>query len=236
MKNINFKILLILLFVIVAILTESKVFAKYTIETSEILIVETDLDRTAPKLEVLYSTTDINSNIVVTIKANEKIKNVEGWEISEDKLTLTKIYEENIVQDIEVFDLAGNKSIANIEINNFDKILPVIECTEIKNSNTLYPQYANDEKEINLTLKIEDNIEIKDVDLSKINIKVGSNIINPTKVWEEKISTSKEKIYNLKLTNIKGNGILKIIFENEFTTDTMDNKSIETTINTRNNS
>ncbi len=233
MKNINLKILLILLFIILITLITSKVFAKYTIETSEILILETNLDRTPPKLNISYFPKDIiNDNVVVTIKSNEKIKNVDGWNISEDKMTLSKIYEENKIQDIEVFDLAGNKSIANIKIDNIDKVLPVVECIEIKNSNTDYKQYANNEKEINLTIKVSDNIGIKNVDLSKINIKVGSNIVIPTKVWTEKSSEEKEKIYNLKLTDIKSDGILKVIFESGFVTDISNNNSNEETINT----
>lgn len=234
MNNIKLKIVLMLLLIILIILGGNKVFAKYVFETSEFLIIETNLDRTPPKLNVTYSKTDItNGNVVVTIKSNEKIKNVEGWTISEDKETLTKIYESNKTEDIEIFDLAGNKSVANIKLNNIDKVIPIIECTEIKNSNSNYPLYANSEKEINLTIRVTDNIEIKNINLDKASIKVGNNIANLTKEWTLKSSNIKEKIYNLKLKNIKGDGILTIVFESGFAIDTANNNNNKTDINTQ---
>lgn len=122
---------------------KNTVLAKYIFETNEILIVETYLDRTPPKLDISYSTKDItNGDVLVTIKCNEKIKNIDGWSISEDKQTLTKIYETNKTEEIEVSDLAGNKTKAKIEINNIDKVAPQIVCTEIKNTNMNYTGYA----------------------------------------------------------------------------------------------
>lgn len=234
MNNIKLKVVLMLILIILIILGGNKVFAKYVFETSEFLIVETNLDRTPPKLNITYSKTDItNGNVVVTIKSNERIKDVEGWTISEDKQILTKIYEANKTENIEVFDLAGNKSVANIKVNNIDKVIPIVECIEINNSNSNYPLYANSEKEINLTIKVTDNIEIKDINLDKINIKVGNNIANLTKEWTLKSSNTKEKIYNLKLKNVKGDGILTVTIENGFVTDIANNNNIKKDVNTQ---
>lgn len=234
MKSFRFKILATFLMFILIIIIGKSTFAKYIIETERILIVETNLDRTPPKLNISYSTTNItNGNVTVTIKANEKIQKLDGWNISEDKLTLTKIYENNKVEDIRIYDLAGNSTTIKANVNNIDKVKPIIECTEIKNSNTNYTLYANSEKEINLKIKISDNVQIKDIDLNKINIKVGSSNANLTKQWTQISSSTKERIYNLKLTNIKGDGVLTLNFENGFVNDTATNKNDITTINTK---
>ena len=234
MKSINFKILAVVLFFILIIVVGKSVFAKYLIKNPEALIIEVSLDRTPPKLDVSYSNTkSTNGDVTVTIKANEKVQKPEGWDLSEDKMTLTKTFEDNISEDVKIYDLAGNSSTAKININNIDKIKPTVECTEIKNSNTKYPLYANSEKEINLTIKVSDNIQIKDVDLTKVNIKVGSNNADLTKKWTETTSNNKEKIYNLKLTNIKGDGVLTVEFEEGFVTDTATNINDIATVNTQ---
>ena len=311
MKILNIKVLSIFLIILFFIFSGNNVFAKYIFETSSFLIIETNLDRTAPKLSVTYSTTTAtngnviatiksnekiqsvsgwtlssdkltltktystntstsisvydlagnkstaninisnidksapkltttysttnatNGNVVVTIKANEKVQNVSGWTLSSDKLTLTKTYSSNISTSISVYDLVGNKSTANINITNIDKTVPVVAVSAITNSNTSYTSYANSSKEINLTVKLTDNVAIKSVDVSKITINVGSSASTPTKTWTKTSTATKEIIYNLKLTNIKGNGALKIVFEKGFVIDSASNSSIMTEVDTK---
>ena len=308
MKNSNLKVLSILLIIVFIILFNNNVFAKYIPKTSSFLIIETNLDRTAPKLSVTYSTTaatngDVvvtikanekiqsvsgwilssdkltltktysantttsmsiydlagnkstvninitnidktapkltttysittatNGNVVVTINANEKIQSVSGWTLSNDKLTLTKTYSSNTTTSISVYDLVGNKSTANISITNIDKTAPVVAVSAISNSNTGYTSYANNSKEINLTVKITDNVAIKSVELSKITISVGSSTANLTKAWSKTSTATKEVIYNLKLTNINGNGTLKIAFGQGFVIDTASNNNVKTDV------
>lgn len=233
MKSIRFKILMIFLIFIVLLISGKSVFAKYIINPSTALIIETSLDRTPPILKTSYSTSSItNGDVTVTIKSNEKLKEVNGWTLSSDKLTLTKTYPANRTENIDVFDLAGNKSTANINITNIDKIIPTVQKTAITNSNTSHTNYANSSKEINLTFKVSDNIGIKNIDTSKMTIKVGSNVAILNKTLTEISSNSKEKIYTLKLTNIKGDGLLTITFESGFVTDTANNKNVKTDINT----
>ena len=234
MKNINLKILVVLLLLILIILVGNKAFAKYVFETTQFLIIETNLDRTPPKLTTSYSTTQTtNGDVIVTIKGNEKLQDIEGWTISNDKLTLTKTFDTNITQDLDVYDLAGNKTTAKIDITNIDKVLPIVQCTAITNSNTNYSQYANSEKEINLTIKVTDNLEIKDVDLSKITIKVNTSTVNPNIEWTLQSNDSKERIYNLKLKNISGDGNLYVNFENGFVTDIATNNNQKTEVDTK---
>ncbi len=234
MKNIKFKILWICLIFILILICGKSVLAKYVLGPSEILIIETNLDRTPPKLKVSYSTETLtNGDVVVTITSDEKVKNKSGWNLSSDGKTLTKTFTENQSEKLDIYDLAGNKETIDVKVNNIDKIVPTIQCTSITNSNTSYTSYANSTKEINLKFKITDNIEIKNIDLNKVTIKVGQNTANLTKNWTLESNNSKEKIYNLKLTNIQSDGILTLIFENGFALDTANNKNGITNVNTQ---
>ena len=234
MKNINLKIIGTILIIISLILIGNTVFAKYTIETTNFLIVETNLDRTPPKLNISYSTTQItNGNVTVKITSNEKIKSLEGWTLSSDGFSISKIVEYNTNQNINVYDLAGNKSSINMKIENIDKEKPTIECTSIVNSNTNYPSYANSEKQIDLVIKIKDNIQIKNVDLSKVKIQVGTTVVTPTITWKQESNTSNQIIYKMTLTNIQSDGELKVIFEDTCVTDIATNNNQKTEINTK---
>lgn len=234
MKNITLKILVVTLLMILIVLISNKVFAKYVFETSQFLIIETNLDRTPPKLNISYSTTQLtNGNVIVKITSNEKIRKIEGWKLSKDGLSITKEIETNTNQNIDVYDLAGNKSSINMNIENIDKEKPTIECTSIKNSNTSYPSYANSEKQIDIIIKLKDNIEIENVDLSKVTINVGANTTNPTLKWTKESSITNEIIYKMTLTNIKSDGILKIFFEEGFVIDKATNNNVKTEIDTK---
>lgn len=82
------------------------------------ILVE-NIDKDKPEVEIEYSTTSqTNEPVIVTIKANEKIKEIEGWELSSDKMSLTKTFAENTTQTITITDLAGNKTTESIVIAN----------------------------------------------------------------------------------------------------------------------
>lgn len=84
-----------------------------------IIIKVNNIDKQAPKAIVSYSNKEItNQNVEVSIVANEQIQEVEGWILSEDETTLTKIYSENEEEIIKVYDLAGNTTSKKVEINN----------------------------------------------------------------------------------------------------------------------
>ena len=92
----------------------------------------TNIDKTAPTVNVGYSTKEITEeNVIVTITANEEIQAITGWTLSSDKKTLTKEYTENTTEIITIKDLAGNETQANIEISNIDKNLPEITIGDI---------------------------------------------------------------------------------------------------------
>ena len=134
MKRKILYLLVIALMLIIA--TTSISYAKYVIQTNK-TAVHLNIDRTPPKGEVEYSTKDpTNKDVIVTVQLSEPIQEVEGWELSEDKLTLTKPYTENKTEEIIITDLSGNTNTVKIEVNNIDKNPPKIEITNIKNTNT----------------------------------------------------------------------------------------------------
>lgn len=121
--------------------------------------------------------------------------------------------------------MAGNKSKITVKVNNIDRVKPTVNCPTIKNTNTDYPNYANRSNEINITVRLTENVSLKSVDLSKLKILVGDTTANATINWTEESFTANEAIYNLKLTNIQGNGLLKLVFEEGFGIDTSGNLS-----------
>ncbi len=88
-------------------------------------VKEIKVDTTSPEYTVTYSKNTItNEDIVVTVTANEELKNVSGWNLSSDKKVLTKTFSANTNTSITIVDLLGNTSTVNIIINNIDKKVP----------------------------------------------------------------------------------------------------------------
>ena len=84
-----------------------------------IQVVINNIDKTAPTLNVSYSTTNITTkSVTATITANEKIQDLPGWTKSADGSTLTKEYDNNIDENVTIKDLAGNGKKINIKIYN----------------------------------------------------------------------------------------------------------------------
>lgn len=96
-----------------------------TITRSEVFV----LDNTAPTTQLNYSTTEAtDQKITVTVTANEPIQEIEGWTLSEDKLTLTREYSENIMEEVTIKDLAENETKMNVQITNIvDEKAPTVE-------------------------------------------------------------------------------------------------------------
>lgn len=88
-------------------------------------IKEINVDTTSPEYKVVYSKTSItNTDVEVKIESNEQLKEVSGWNLSEDKKSLTKIFSTNVDTQITITDLYGNTSKVDISIKNIDKIKP----------------------------------------------------------------------------------------------------------------
>ena len=128
----------------------SKVYAKNTEETITVYdlagnkayanISVNNIDTTSPQVEIKYSTTKLtNQNVTVTVTADEKIKEVEGWILSNDKTTLSKDFESNQEEDITIYDLVGNDRKLTINVSNIDKTPPIAKISystlELTNGN-----------------------------------------------------------------------------------------------------
>lgn len=88
---------------------------------AEVNILIENIDKTKPEVEIEYSTTSqTNEPVTVTIKSNEKIQELEGWTLSDDQMSLTKIFEENDTQTITITDLAGNTITESIIVANIE--------------------------------------------------------------------------------------------------------------------
>ena len=103
-------------------------------ETVEQEILIENIDKTAPNIEVRYSTTELTTeSVVVTLVSDEELQELSGWELSADKKSLTKEYSENTTETVVVYDLVSNSTEVNISINNIAK--GTFEC-EVNYSQT----------------------------------------------------------------------------------------------------
>lgn len=95
---------------------------------------------------------------------------------------------------------------------NIDRTKPKIELVEIKNTNLEYPNYANKTHNITIRIKITDK-NLKDVflDNEHVKIKLDDEVIDNETIKYNKIQDiENEKIYEIELSNLQGNGILKL--------------------------
>ena len=76
--------------------------------TSQNIAKVTWIDKEKPEIEVNYETINNGKAVQVTIQANEALEPIEGWTLSEDRLSMTKIFDENQTETIQLRDLAGN--------------------------------------------------------------------------------------------------------------------------------
>ena len=121
--------------------------------------------------------------------------------------------------------------IANL---NIDRTTPKIELVSISNSNTDYESYANKTHTITIKVKITDK-NLKDVFLDKdhVNIKINDEYVNYGNIQFNKIQDITDGgIYQIKLSNLEGNGNLKIDILEGTAVDTSELKNELLRINT----
>lgn len=202
------KIKFIISIIIIAIFSmNSNVYAKYTYTKTE-KIVNFNIDRTAPKLEIEYI--ECNEYIEVVIKANEPIKSIEGWNINDENTMLTKKYYQNTEEKIIVYDLSDNAAQADINVNLLEPIK--IKVIDVENTNTGYEKYANDTSTIKITYEINGVARLADrLELDDIVIKLDGSIVEDvTKELLWTLNKDTKYQYKLVLKNIIGNGMLDV--------------------------
>ena len=132
-------------------------------------------DTTPPILEkIIYgTTTPTNMNVRVTLIVNEKIQEVEGWDLQEgtgeyeNKWILTRLYSGNIEENVEIFDIDGNKIVGNnitnnnvtdgkvkIKITNIDK-----EAPQINDNYEIVPESGTNNVVVTLTANEEVSVK-----------------------------------------------------------------------------
>lgn len=176
-------------------------------------IVINNIDVTAPELDVKYSTTDTTKNpVTVTVTSNEKLKPVNGWNLSEDQLILTKEYSKNVEEELIAYDLSGNERkipirIANIDVQDlkveveYSKTVPTKETVKatIKANKKIQPVegWTLDTDGVNLTKtyaqNIEEEVTVKDLagNEAKVTVRVNNIDIDVPQA-EIKYSTTEE--------------------------------------------
>lgn len=95
---------------------------------------------------------------------------------------------------------------------NIDRTKPKIELLSIENSNTTDKEHANKTDIITIKIKITDK-NLKDVFLNKdyLNIKINGEDVDYASIKVDKIEDiSDGGIYQIELTNLEGNGVLKV--------------------------
>lgn len=129
------------------IIIDAKYF-KYEFE-----VLDINIDKRNLEYEIYVSQSDkkyTNKDVLVQIKCNKEIKNIPGFELSDDKTCLTKIYQENTIGNVLIEDYYNNRKNIEILINNIDKEVP--EIVGVEEGKT----YGN-----GLKLIYKDNIGIK---------------------------------------------------------------------------
>ena len=118
--------------------------------------------------------------------------------------------------------------IANLDI---DRTKPRIEVINISNTNTEYPEYANNEDTITIKIKVVES-NIKDVFLDSNHLKV---MIDNTQIEGEsiKITGLGQNIYQIQLKNLNGDGKLELDFVEGTVVDKGDLKNEKIIIDTK---
>ena len=137
-----------------------------------------NIDKSGPDVQVNYSTTKItNQDVIVTITANKDIVPIEGWEISADKRKLTRIYSNNINEEVLVYDIAGNSKKIVVQITNIDKKAPQIQViyseTKATNKDVSVEIIADEEiQSLDGWTKTSDNKKLKKIYTKNIKEKI----------------------------------------------------------------
>lgn len=99
--------------------------------------------------DVSYSITEpTNGSVIATITSDEILQEVEGWTLAGNKMSMTKEYTDNKIEDVIVKDSLGNQTIVTIDIRNIDKQAPTAkveyDITELTKGDVVVTIIANE--------------------------------------------------------------------------------------------
>lgn len=178
-----------------------------------------------------YSTTSpTKADVIATITSNEILQPIEGWDLATDKMSMTKTYTDNKIEDIIVKDSLGNETIVTIDIRNIDKIAPTagveFDITELTNGDVkatiianeslqsvvgdinIWQLDAEDDKKATTTFTVngDENVTITDL--------AGNESIIPVKVSNiDKVAPTLTVDYNIKVST--NQNVIATIISNE---------------------
>lgn len=125
---------LIIIFLIICcfcIISYSKYVIEYELEAIEIIT-----DDKAPTYKISYNNKNFtNKDVEIKIVFSEEIQELQGFQ-KVNNLTYKKNLKENKKEKLEIFDLAGNKTEVEYNVNWIDKVIP--EIIGINNNETYY--------------------------------------------------------------------------------------------------
>lgn len=102
--------------------TESKDYTVELTSSPKIQLSEVKEELTAT---VSYDpTTTTTGNVTATIKTNKKVNEVEGWTLSDDKMTLTKVFSSNATETVHLVDIDNMTKDVVVKITNIIKEEP----------------------------------------------------------------------------------------------------------------
>lgn len=240
MRKSLIKIILLIGAIFIAMLIYSNTYAQYIFE-ERMDVANVNIDKTPPVVRIEKSIEEETSeNVVVKIYTNEAVKEVEGWSLNKQKNILSKEYAKNILETVEISDIYGNITNVVIEINNIDKVAPVVELESssvklseigkseetrtdviedllqnaIISSKDIKEDKENEEKSDIQKYDIEMILKISDENIYYINDIVNniSLLINDEEVNDYTIQSEQldENKVIIKILNIKALGNLKL--------------------------
>jgi len=181
-----------------------------------------NIDKTAPKLTVSYSTTEATKgNVVVTLTSNEEIKEVANWKISKDKKTIKRTYTKNTEETLKIYDIVGNKKEQKIKISNIDKTIP--------KATVKYSKTTKTNQNVVVTVTANEVVQaIKGWSLSKDSKTLTKTY---TKNFEETIEV-KDKVGNVTKKKVKITNIDKVAptLKVTYSTKELTSNSVKATI------
>lgn len=134
---------------------------------------------------VEYSYDEITNQVLATIKSDMQLQNTKPtWSLSEDKLSYTKKYTENMKYTTPVVDISGNETIVEINIDQIDVEPPVI--------NVEY-KYNDDDT---ITIYLRSNEKMKDTK--------PTWVLSEDQLTYEKIYDTKNEDYYTTVQDIHG--------------------------------
>ena len=183
---------------------------------------------TRPNMELNYSTSTLsptNQNVTVEISSSTKLTGIEGWFLSSDQYSISKIYETNKTEKIEVEDIYGNIIPLTIIVNQIDKKSPTLSVANKHSSDYEEITITSDEdlKPITGWLLSRDKRSLKKVyynntseevvvsDLANNQVTIPINIQNISSKFDVDVQYEKTSNNKLKVTISSQNNTLEPI-------------------------